>query len=109
MANALQTFQEILSSKGLEPSTVIADGKLHRCPTQAKPHKQNGAYIAHVDTPSTLWWCNWENGQQGTFTEAEERTLAPAERDALQQRQAAMKVQREAEFADRQAAAAYIG
>lgn len=107
MANALQTFQEILSSKGLEPSTVIADGKLHRCPTQAKPHKQNGAYIAHVDTPSTLWWCNWENGQQGTFTEAEERTLAPAERESLQQRQAAMKVQREAEFADRQAAAAY--
>lgn len=106
MSSTLQTFQEILSAKGLIPSEIIADGKLHRCPTQAKPHKQNGAYIAHLDTPATLWWCNWENGQQDTFTEAEERTPSPAEKTALQQRHAAMKQQREAEFAQRQATAA---
>ena len=64
MSNALQTFQDILTRKGLIPSEIITDGRLHRCPTQAKPHKQNGAYIAHLDTPATLWWCNWENGQQ---------------------------------------------
>ena len=106
MSSTLQTFQEILSAKGLIPSEIIADGKLHRCPTQAKPHKQNGAYIAHLDTPATLWWCNWENGQQDTFTEAEERTPSPAEKTALQQRHAAMKQQRDAEFAQRQATAA---
>ena len=106
MSNALQTFRDILNGKGLIPSEIIADGKLHRCPTVAKPHKQNGAYIAHLDTPATLWWCNWESIEQGTFTEAEERTLSQAEREALQQRQAAVKQQREAEFAKRQAAAA---
>lgn len=106
MSNALQTFRDILNGKGLIPSEIITDGKLHRCPTQAKPHKQNGAYIAHLDTPATLWWCNWESIEQGTFTEAEERTLSQAEREALQQRQAAVKQQREAEFAQRQAAAA---
>ena len=106
MSNALQTFQEILSDKGLMPSGIVADGKLHRCPTQAKPRKQNGAYIAHLDIPATLWWCNWENGEQGTFTEAGERQFSPVEKEALQQRHAAMKLQREAEFAERQAAAA---
>ena len=106
MSNALQTFQDILTSKGLIPSEIIADGKLHRCPTESKPHKQNGAYIAHLDTPATLWWCNWESIEQGTFTEAEEKALSQTEREALQQRQAAVKKQREAEFAQRQAAAA---
>jgi putative DNA primase/helicase len=106
MSNALQTFRDILNGKGLIPSEIIADGRLHRCPTQAKPHKQNGAYIAHLDTPATLWWCNWESIEQGTFTEAEERTLSQEEREALQQRQTALKQQREAEFAQRQAAAA---
>ena len=106
MSNTLQTFQEILSAKGLMPSEIIADGKLHRCATRGKPHKQNGAYIAHVDAPATLWWCNWEDGEQGTFTGADERTLSQAEKEVLQQRQVAIKRQREAEFARQQAAAA---
>lgn len=106
MSDVLQTFQQILYDKGLVPPEIIADGNLHRCPTQAKPHKQNGAYIAHLDTPATLWWCNWENIEQGTFTVDEERTLSPAEKKAFQQRQAAMKQQRAAEIDQRHAAAA---
>ena len=109
MSNALQTFQDILNAKGLIPSEIIADGTLHRCPTQAKPHKQNGAYIAHLDAPATLWWCNWESVEQDTFTEAEEQSLPPAEKEALKQRQAAIKRQREAEFAERRAAATEKG
>lgn len=106
MSNALHSFRDILTGKGLVPSEIVADGKLHRCPTQAKPHKQNGAYIAHLDTPATLWWCNWESSEQGSFTDAEERTLSQAEKEALQQRHAVVKQQREAEFAQRQTAAA---
>ena len=100
MSNALHTFQSILHDKGLIPSEIIADGTLRRCPTQSKPHKQNGAYIAHLDSPATLWWCNWESNDQGTVTASEEKTLSPAEKEALQQRHA--------EFAQRQAAAAQI-
>ena len=106
MSNALHTFQTILHDKGLIPSEIIADGTLRRCPTQSKPHKQNGAYIAHLDSPATLWWCNWESNDQGTVTAAEEKTLSPAEKEALQQRHAAMRQQRDAEFAQRQAVAA---
>ena len=105
MSSSLQTFRDILNAKGLIPSEIIADGKLHRCPTQTKLHKQNGAYIAHLDTPATLWWCNWESCEQDTFTEAEERTLSQEEREASQQRQAAIKQQREAEFVERRSAA----
>ena len=108
MSNALQTFREILNDKGLIPSEIIADGELHRCPTQTKPHKQNGAYIAHLDAPATLWWCNWETIDQGTFTEAEEKTLSPAEKEALQLRQSAIRQQRDAEYAQRQAKAAQM-
>ena len=105
MSNVLQTFRDILNDKRLIPSEIIADGELHRCPTQAKPHKQNGAYIAHLDIPATLWWCNWESGEQGSFTQDEVATLPPMEKIALQKRHAAMKTQREAEFAQRQATA----
>ena len=105
MNSFLQTFQDILSDKGLIPPEIIADGKLHRCPTRTKPRKRNGAYIAHIDFPATLWWQNWENGEQGTLNEAEERTLSPAEKEAVQQRQAAVKQQRDVEFAERRAAA----
>ena len=106
MSSTLQTFQDILQSNGLAPSEIIADGKLHRCPTAAKPHKQNGAYIAHLDSPATLWWCNWESSEQDTFTESTGKVLSSAEKEALQQRQAAIRQQRDAEFAQRQAAAA---
>lgn len=105
MNNTLQTFQSILYDKGLKPSEIIADGQLHRCPTQAKPNKQNGAYIAHLDAPATLWWCNWESAEQDTYTEAEERTISHAEMEAMRQRQEAMKQQREVEFAQRRAMA----
>lgn len=107
MSNLLQTFRDILHANGLIPSEIMAEGKLHRCPTQTKPHKQNGAYIAHLDTPATLWWCNWESGEQGTFTEAEEKILSPAEREIWRQRQNAIRRQREAECAQRREAAAH--
>lgn len=34
-----------MTDKGLLPSDIEVDGKLHHCPTQTKLHKQNGAYI----------------------------------------------------------------
>lgn len=106
MNNPLQTFRDILHANGLIPSEIMVDGKLHRCPTQTKPHKKNGAYIAHLDTPATPWWCNWESGEQGTFTEAEEKILSPTEREIWRQRHNAIRRQREAECAQRREAAA---
>ena len=108
MSNPLQTFRDILTDKGLIPAEIMADGKLHRCPTQTKPHKQNGAYIAHVDIPATLWWCNWENGEQGTFCTEEKQTLSVSELSAWRERQHSIERQREAEYAERHAEAAQL-
>ncbi|MBD5646505.1 MAG: hypothetical protein HDQ89_02405 [Desulfovibrio sp.] len=82
MNDLLQTFQEVLGTHGLVPEEILANGELHRCPTENKPHKRNGAYIAHLDTPATLWWCNWETDDQGTFCAEEKPTLSPAELSA---------------------------
>ena len=106
MNDLLQTFQEVLGTHGLVPEEILADGELHRCPTESRPHKRNGAYIAHLDTPATLWWCNWETDDQGTFCAEEKPTLSPAELSAWQQRQQAMRSQREEECAKRHAEAA---
>ena len=108
MNNPLQTFRDILTDKGLIPAEIMADGNLHRCPTQTKPHKQNGAYIAHVDTPATLWWCNWENGEQGTFCAEAKQTLSSAEISAWRERQHSIQRQREAEYTERHAEAAQL-
>ena len=108
MSNPLQIFRDILTDKGLIPAEIMADGKLHRCPTQTKPHKQNGAYIAHVDIPATLWWCNWENGEQGTFCTKEKQTLSVSELSAWRERQHSIQRQREAEYAERHAEAAQL-
>ena len=100
------SFRDMLERHGLMPEEIIADGTLHRCPTQGKPHKQNGAYIAHLDEPATLWWCNWETDDQGTFCAEEKQTLSFAEMSAWRERQQSMRRQRETECARRHMEAA---
>jgi putative DNA primase/helicase len=38
-------FTDFASSYGLRINDVIADNRWHRCPTEGKPRKRNGAYI----------------------------------------------------------------
>lgn len=106
MNNVLQSFQNVLHEHGLVPEEIITDGNLHRCPTGTKPRKQNGAYIAHLDKPATLWWCNWETGQQETYCAEEKQTFSPSELIVWQEQQRAIKHQREAECTRRHAEAA---
>ena len=47
MSNPLQIFRDILTDKGLIPAEIMADGKLHRCPTQTKPHNKT-AHISRM-------------------------------------------------------------
>ena len=106
MNDLLHTFHDVLGRHGLVPETILADGTLHRCPTEGKPHhKQNGAYIAHLDKPATLWWCNWETDDQGTFCAEEKQTLSVSALSAWRERQQSIQRQREAECAKRHAEA----
>ena len=106
MTSLLETFREILAQHDLLPEDILADGNLYRCPTRNKPYKRNGAYIAHQDRPATLWWCNWETGDQGTFHAEGERALSPVELSAWHRRQQDMRKQRDEECARRHAEAA---
>ena len=98
MTSLLESFREILAQHDLLPEDILADGNLHRCPTRNKQHKRNGAYIAHQDRPATLWWCNWETGDQGRLHTESERTLSPVELSAWHRRQQAMRNQRDEEW-----------
>lgn len=82
MTDLLHTFHDVLGQHSLAPEEILADGNLHRCPTEGKSHKLNGAYIAHLDKPATLWWCNWETDDQGTFCAEEKQTLSVSELSA---------------------------
>ena len=106
MNDLLHTFHDVLGQHGLVPEELLADGNLHRCPTEGKPHKRNGAYIAHLDKPAALWWCNWETDDQGTFCAEEKRTLSFAEMSAWRERQHSIRRQREEECARRHVEAA---
>ena len=106
MNDLLHTFHDVLGQHGLVPEELLADGKLHRCATEGKPRKLNGAYIAHLDKLATLWWCNWETDDQGTFCAEEKQTLSVSELSAWQERQQSIRRQREEECTRRHAEAA---
>ena len=106
MTDLLHTFHDVLGQHGLIPEEILADGTLHRCPTEGKPRKLNGAYIAHLDKPATLWWCNWETDDQGTFCIEEKQTLPVSELSAWRERQQSIRRQREEECTRRHTEAA---
>ncbi|MDY3810183.1 AAA family ATPase [Desulfovibrio porci] len=106
MTDLLHTFRDVLGQHGLVPEEILTDGNLHRCPTEGKPHKLNGAYIAHLDKPATLWWCNWETDDQGTFCAEEQQTVSVSELSTWRERQQSIQQQREAECTRRHTEAA---
>lgn len=96
----------VLHDAGLRVDGIAFDGVLHRCPVDGKPHGQDGAYIAHLDPPSSIWWQNWRTGQGGSWTAKEQQHLTPAEREALSQRIEGAKKTRAEEQARRHSEAA---
>ena len=45
----IDQFRRAIATRGLYTSEIIADGKIHRCNTEGKQGKRNGAYILHLD------------------------------------------------------------
>ena len=109
MSNVLHTFGDILHDAGILPrGEIIADGSIHRCGTNDKPHGNDGAYIAHLDPSATIWFMNWTTGYTDTCSVKTERSMTEAERQSLWQRIAADKAAAEVERAKRQAEAATL-
>lgn len=48
------TFEQFLRALGLRPKSVVADGKWHRCATEAYPRRRNGTYKLMPDLRAGL-------------------------------------------------------
>jgi hypothetical protein len=57
----MSSLENALRSVGLNFSTLIMDGELHRCSTVAKPRKENGWYIIYEGGAAACYG-NWEDG-----------------------------------------------
>lgn len=86
MSNPIVAFRDVLEDAGLIPNEIIPDGKLHRCPTKGKEHRQDGAYTFHLDSPTSGWWKNYRTGEFDTWRARETRALTIDERIRLRAR-----------------------
>ena len=92
-----QIFGDKLREAGLAVDHVEMDGLLHRSGTSAKAGGKDGAYIAHADSPVSVWWQNWQTGEDGTYCPVKKSHMSAAERDTLKKRIAEARARREAE------------
>ena len=90
---------EMLRDAGLLLDSIDFDGRLHRVPTAGKPGSKDAAYIAHADSPMTVWWQNWATGETGVWTAKGQGKLTMAERETLAKRREEDRMEREAEQA----------
>lgn len=51
-------FEDALHIAGLMPRSIVADDRWHRCPTESKPKKRNGAYRLAYDG-NVGWFRDW--------------------------------------------------
>ena len=74
------SFREALITAGLEPPTsLLADGKIHRCDLQGKRGKRGGAYQLFPDLLGGGYQ-NWSQGSTWTKWRSQQRQMTPEER-----------------------------
>ncbi len=86
LTNAMDAFRAEIEAAGLRPDPLLADGILHRCPVEGKPHAQDGAYVLHLDFPASGWWLNYRTGEAGKWKAKLGRKPSKAEQQALKNR-----------------------
>jgi putative DNA primase/helicase len=91
-------FRAAMQARGIiAPASLVADGKIHRCPTEDKPKARNGRYLLHLDERPSGWFDNLADGQGGTTWRFEGPALAGGDLDALNAKIAKDRSKREAE------------
>jgi len=84
-------FEQALRSAGMHPREIVADGRIRRCGTEAKPRKDNGWYVLHPDGHGV--WGDWSvsgQGVMGTWRDegAQHRAADPQVAERMRERRA---------------------
>lgn len=106
--SAVDLFISALSTRGLLPDRIEADGELHRCKVEGgKSGRLDGAYVFHLDGLPAGGFINWRDGLGWqTWAATPEREPSREERAAAQARIESMRRLRHQEEAQRYADAA---
>lgn len=83
----LEQFVGKLQGIGLvvDQSSVVTDGKLHRCGTLDKENGQDGSYVIHLGDLPNCWGLNWRTSEECRLSSKADAELSREERKALQQ------------------------
>lgn len=94
LSDILEAMRRAMNAVGLAPEQIIADGQLHRCPVEGKPRGRDGAYVAHLDNPASIWFQNFRTGISDTWS-CRNGDMSQAERETLRQRADQARAMRE--------------
>jgi putative DNA primase/helicase len=103
--DVLAAMLDFATRMGLELDQPITDGTLTRCAVVGKPGRRDGAYIIHLDPPTSIWCQNHVTGEMETWTPLARSGMTDEERAALQERIEKDRQARESAKSTRQALA----
>ena len=91
-------FQDAIAAAGLTPPTSIkADGELHRFSTNRQTNDKAGWYVLHSDPPAGGAFGCWRSGVTETWSEVKKDTLSKLDRERHIQRMAEVNALAQAE------------
>jgi putative DNA primase/helicase len=106
MREHIEQFRTAIHNAGLTPPELIEpDGKLHRFASNSKRNDDAGWYVLHEDGVPAGSFGDWRTGTSETWRADIGRGLSPQEEAQHRARLAAMRREREAEEAKRNAEA----
>lgn len=106
-SEAFEQFRATLVARDIiPPDPLIGDGQLHRCDAVGKRGRHDAAYVLHLDGFPCGGLQNWRDGRGWELWRLDiGRPLTSVEREAIERRNIAARIQRAEEKAEGQAAA----
>lgn len=103
----LDEFTAAMTAAGImPPASLVADGKIHRFPTNGRRDDDAGWYVLHGGDPAVGVFGDWRTSFKQTWCSRNPDTMTKQERTAYRERMAAIQRTREEEERRRHAEAA---